>query len=1072
MTLGPSSPNVNIDVEATTVLGGDPALAPTQPRTLPGPPSERRTIPPSLAERYEDIHFLGEGGMGTVYRGRDPRLGRTVALKLLKGSDPGLWQRFLQEARSQAKVQHEHVCRVYEAGEANGEPFIAMQYIEGEPLSKMAERLTLEQRVKIMREVSAAVHEAHRLGLIHRDIKPGNILVEVGGDGSLKPYVMDFGLAKEVADRGQTVTGAVLGTPAFMSPEQAKGDVRAMDRRSDVYSLGATLYDLLAGHPPFVAPHAWKLLMMVALEEPPALSTVKRGVPTDLDTIVMKCLEREPGRRYDSARALAEDLQRFLDAEPILGRRASLGYVLWKKARKHKVATALGSMSVVAALSLGGVWVKAQQESAAQAKIAQDLGERMKEMELFLRAAYELPLHDAERERDVVRRKLEAIEQRRKEAGRAGEGPIEYALGRGQLALGEPEKAREHLEKAVAVGYSSPELHYALGRTLGELYRKALAETKRITNEAERKKREAELAVKLRDPALSHLRAATGVDIEAPAYVEGLIALYEGKNEEARGKAKEAFEQAPWMYEAKKLEADALYAEGSKYRHDAAFDYEKMKGYFEPAAEAYKVASRMAESDPDVHRAECELWEKMGWAAFDKGASMKNELDLASRACAQAVEASSRDAQARVQQALVMAARAHTMKGDKSDEAARIVDEAVRVAEESVRVSGGEVMAHYALARALHVRAALLDAKGREASMAPAIAAFQRVIELDPQFTWAVNELGLAHVTAAKMADKRGQDVKKDLDEALEQFGRAIALDPAFPAPVQEKVQALAWFVRHEIAANRAEGAPVSAMLDALAALEKRVDANPSRRAYWKTRVHRLLGRREYVLGRDPGPSCRNAFEAVRAFAGEQPKDPFMLAEVASCHYFLASYANDHGLDPHADLAAARSAIQETAKIRGSMTPDMRELGVEIEIAAIRAAKRPEDVKPEMWDSALALIGPLIERDTDNPHPYRMAAEIYARRALWDHRLGKNNEKDVTQGLEFADKALAKNPRLGEALLAKGLLHLAQALAAKSKSARSDFARHAREVLESAFREDPVLEREHKIALQEAIGLL
>jgi eukaryotic-like serine/threonine-protein kinase len=293
MTTDPdsSSPNANIDVEATTVLAaGDPALAPTQPVSLPAAPSERRTVPPSLAERYEDIQFLGEGGMGTVYRGRDPRLGRTVALKLLKGTDPGLLQRFLQEARSQAKIQHEHVCRVYDAGEANGEPFIAMQYIEGESLSRMSEQLTLEQRVKIMREVSAAVHEAHRLGLIHRDIKPGNILVEVGGDGTFKPYVMDFGLAKEVADRGQTVTGAVLGTPAYMSPEQAKGEVSSMDRRSDVYSLGATLYNLIAGRPPFVAEHPWKLLLLVAFEDAPALSTVKKGVPADLETIVMKCL--------------------------------------------------------------------------------------------------------------------------------------------------------------------------------------------------------------------------------------------------------------------------------------------------------------------------------------------------------------------------------------------------------------------------------------------------------------------------------------------------------------------------------------------------------------------------------------------------------------------------------------------------------------------------------------------------------------------------------------------------------------------------------------------------------------
>ena len=242
----------------------------------------------------------------------------------------------MAEARAQARIQHENVVRVYEAGQVDGEPYIAMQFIDGEPLSKAKEKLPLEQRIKVMQEISAAVHEAHRLGIIHRDIKPSNILCERREDGTIKPYIMDFGLAREVEDKGQTQTGAVLGTPAYMPPEQARGDVRSMDRRSDVYSLGATLYDLIADRPPFVSDHAWNLLMAVAYEEAPLLSKVKKGVPEDLETIVMQCLEREPSHRYESARALSEDLQRYLDGDPILAKRAFIGYVLWKKAKKHK----------------------------------------------------------------------------------------------------------------------------------------------------------------------------------------------------------------------------------------------------------------------------------------------------------------------------------------------------------------------------------------------------------------------------------------------------------------------------------------------------------------------------------------------------------------------------------------------------------------------------------------------------------------------------------------------------------------------------------------------------------------
>jgi serine/threonine-protein kinase len=439
----------------------------------------RPFLPPSLTDRYADIQFLGQGGMGTVYRATDPRLGRQVALKVLKTDDPDVLRRFVAEARAQARIQHEHVCRVYDAGDAEGTPYIAMPLIDGKPLSEIGSRYTLRQKVRLMERIADAVHEAHRLGIIHRDIKPANILVEETVHALPRPYILDFGLAREVDSRGNTRTGEIVGTPSYMSPEQAVGNSKALDSRADVYSLGATLYDLLAGHPPFVCDHPWRLLMMVAYDDAPALHKVSPDVPLELSTIVMKCLEREPERRYASARAFADDLQRFLDGQPVTAKPASLGQVALKKARRHKVATALLGTLAAAALVLVGVWLYAQQRAAAQARAAHDLGEGVKEMELFLRAAYEMPLHDVERERDIVRRRLRDIERKMAAAGDVGEGPGHCALGQGLLALGDPESARQHLETALAAGYSSPELEDALGRALGELFQRALAETRR-----------------------------------------------------------------------------------------------------------------------------------------------------------------------------------------------------------------------------------------------------------------------------------------------------------------------------------------------------------------------------------------------------------------------------------------------------------------------------------------------------------------------------------------------------------------------------------------------------------------
>jgi eukaryotic-like serine/threonine-protein kinase len=264
-------------------------------------------VPDSLRrwERYAVLSLLGEGGMGRVYRGFDPRLQRPIALKVL-GRAHGAERRFLREARLQARIVHENVCKVYEVGELDGEPYIAMQLIAGKTLQAILPELDAAQKLAILEDVALAVHAAHRLGLIHRDLKPSNIMVERSEDGTLKPYVMDFGLARDLSTESVTVTGEVLGTPAFMSPEQAAG--RPADARSDVYGLGATLYQVLTGRPPFEGSAA-EVLARVTSVDPPSLRSLAGGVSIDAATITHHCLEKDPSRRYPSALALAEDLR-------------------------------------------------------------------------------------------------------------------------------------------------------------------------------------------------------------------------------------------------------------------------------------------------------------------------------------------------------------------------------------------------------------------------------------------------------------------------------------------------------------------------------------------------------------------------------------------------------------------------------------------------------------------------------------------------------------------------------------------------------------------------------------------
>ncbi|HEU4532553.1 MAG TPA: serine/threonine-protein kinase, partial [Polyangiaceae bacterium] len=468
---------------------------------------EGGTIPPSLYGRFEAFRLLGRGGAGEVYRARDFRLGRDVAIKLLFGADPERGTSLLREARSQARITHENVCEVYEAGVADRVRFIVMQLIEGAPLNRAKAEMTLEERVGVVRRVASALHAAHQLGLVHRDVKPSNVMVERGEDGAWKPYIMDFGLAREAGDSGRTTTGAIAGTPSFMAPEQALGKVRSLDRRTDVYGLGATLYDLVAGRPPFVAETVLGLLEKIRSEEATPPRAVDRNVPRDLDAIVLKCLEKQPGARYESARALGDDLQRFLDGDPVLARGGAL-YGWRRRARRHKGKVALAAAALLAALLVAGLWLRARRAAAEQATLARELGESVKEMELFLRAAHGMPLHDVERERDVVRARLRDIEARMASAGRAGEGPGHYAIGRGLLALQEPAAALDRLGRAAAAGYGSPGLDYARGVALSALYKRALDETKRLQPAALREARVAAIEAEYKRPALAHLRAA------------------------------------------------------------------------------------------------------------------------------------------------------------------------------------------------------------------------------------------------------------------------------------------------------------------------------------------------------------------------------------------------------------------------------------------------------------------------------------------------------------------------------------------------------------------------------------
>lgn len=478
----PPKPATPTQTPSFSSLSGMPAPPPDQLGLDPGDvvPFGRETIDftPPLVPGYEILYEVGRGGMGVVYKARQISLNRPVALKMILAgphAGPQERERFRREAEAVAQLQHSHIVQIFEIGEANGYLYLALEFVEGGSLAQYLAGTpwNATDAAELIESLATAVHYAHTQGVVHRDLKPGNVLlaredtaqfteptpqgpVTAGGSKSLvppsalHPKITDFGLAKRLGDTANTdgtKSGAVMGTPSYIAPEQASGKTRDVGPTADIYSLGAILYELLTGRPPFLGETPLDTVLQVIHDDPVPPKRLQPTIPRDLETICLKCLEKSPAKRYGTARALADDLRRFLRGEPIKARPVGAWGRGVKWARRHPSLAALGLVTVLATMALVGVL------SVAYARVRDAVAQKQQEIEVA-RLAREMEARERERAEALARdneEKRQTVAEQNKQLQREADRTrrAAFALQLAQIAAmceRDPWRARTLLE--------------------------------------------------------------------------------------------------------------------------------------------------------------------------------------------------------------------------------------------------------------------------------------------------------------------------------------------------------------------------------------------------------------------------------------------------------------------------------------------------------------------------------------------------------------------------------------------------------------------------------------------------
>jgi len=848
----------------------------------------------ALMEGFSTAMLFAEGATSRVYRAVDETTGRPIAIKVLKSVDPDQARRFRFEADVLARLDHPGIARLVDAGNWDDRPFIATEFIDGAPIDRALADRSPEDVVRVFIKVADALAHAHDRGLLHRDLKPANVLVrEV--DGEPEPVVVDFGLAADLGEPAETASGALLGTPAFMAPEQARGERSGIGRRTDVYGLGAVLYATLAGRAPYRAESAGDIIASILAGPAPRPG---RSVPKKLEAIIDCAMARRPDKRYDSARRLAADLDAWLDGQPVRAVRGFRWRLAGRTVRRHPWATAaVSTLAVVLALlGIQQIWLESR--LAERQERALQVNERLARNREQMRLAHLAPRHDITPARERLGREIKALQEMAREPANRNARALRLVLGQMLLDADRVDEAVAVLESAREQGCRSARCATALALGYLRRYEQTLEQQLAFYGAAAE-------AASSRD-----LERARGLVAESgpsgPADLR-LVALSRPLEEVVR-RVELRVADEPWQYDALLALGESRYRAGLEaMRADRIESAMRLLG---AAERDFDRASTIARSLPAAYlgacRARARRMEIVTTGRIDPG----QPLDDLPEACRLARTVWPGDVSAYSLPALVLERLAVGARRDGSHEqAAALIDTAFEVLDRAAQNIVEQPAFQIARARVLmtSVRVERLDSDDAVDRLREALALARSATRAQPGSTSAW------HARAVALVLLTGRDIPDG--PALAREAEETAARVAERWPAQRSVRNLLGSALTNLAYRQrlVDGSGRAALERALAVLRRLVADAPAYdsarnnlgMAYWELALHEL------AAGGDFSSAERRARDEFRGILERNPDHPSARLNLSSLNLTLADALIQRGRSPGDRLARSIALLGE-----------------------------------------------------------------------------------------------------------------------------------------------------------------